>query len=207
MKISSVTPQKKHITRVCGTDGSELLLDTDFCAEVCLKEGMTLSAEQVTELKERSDYIRTRSRALWYLDRASHTERGLYEKLCRAGFPEKSAAAVIARFCELDLLNDSRFAEGYAERYAEAGLSKRAISDKLYSKGVPLDIIKQTLSRLSFDEVAQVRAVIEKKYAARLNSGETEKVFAALVRKGFSYGAVRTALKEYAQELEYTEEV
>ena len=33
-----------------------------------------------------------------------------------------------------------------------------------------------------------------------------QRVYAALVRKGFSFSAVRNALKKYSEELEYSEE-
>lgn len=207
MKIASIKREKKHLTKILFEDGGEAALDSSLCDELCLKAGADLTDERLKEIKEQSDYIRTRSRALWYLDRSSHTERGLYDKLRRAGFSENSCAAVISRFCELGLLDDRRYAENYAERCAEAGMSRRAISDKLYAKGVPRDIIKETVSELSVDEGEQVRAVIDKKYKTKLAAGETEKVFAALMRKGFSYGAVRDALRKYAEEIEYTEEV
>lgn len=207
MKIAAIKREKGHLTRIFFECGGDTALDSSFCDELCLEIGEDISDDKLKEIKERSDYIRTRSRALWYLDRSSHTERGLYDKLRRAGFSEKSCAEVIARFCELGLLDDRRYAENYAERCVEAGMSRRAVSDKLYAKGVPRDIIKETVGELSVDEGEQVRAVIEKKYKAKLAAGATEKVFAALVRKGFSYGAVRDALRKYAEEIEYTEEV
>ena len=49
-------------------------------------------------------------------------------------------------------------------------------------------------------------SAFEKKYKNKLTDKKAkEKVFAALIRKGFSYGAVREVLKKYIEELEYYE--
>ena len=78
---------------------------------------------------------------------------------------------------------------------------------KLIEKGVPADIAKEVVSGSDTDEDAQIIAVIEKKYARKLETENgAQKVYAALIRKGFSFSAVKKALKKYSEELEYSEE-
>lgn len=207
MIINAFKRQKKHLTAVQLSDGREILLDNDTCTDFCLKQDAEITEERLQELMYDSEYRRAKSRALWYLDRADRTEKGLYRKLCEAGFDKKVSAAVVARFVEVGLLDDRRFAENFAERCKEANISPRETVRRLYEKGISYDMAKETVSETETDEETQIRALIEKKYARKLElENGAEKVYAALIRKGFSFSAVRNVLKKYSEELEYSEE-
>lgn len=203
MHIEAVLKDKKHCVRIISDDGAEQLLDRSAAEEYGICAGTELSDEMLAEIKEYSDYIRARERALWYLDRADRTERGLYRKLLEAGFPESSSAKAIARICELGLLDDRRFAENLFERLSAQNVSPREISRRLYEKGVPREIIKEVAEKQPVDERAQIRALLEKKYRSDLLcEAGVKKVYSALVRRGFSFGAIRDMLRIYSEELE-----
>ena len=207
MLITEAQKQKKHLTRLVFEDGSEAFLDNDICINYSLKPQTQISEEELKKLTYESEYLRAKSRALWYLDRADRTEKGMYEKLVTAGFDKKASAAVVGRFVEVGLIDDRRFAENFAEKCKDANISKREGIRKLLSKGVPYDIANEVFSETGVDEEEQVRAVIEKKYARKLTQENgVQRVYAALVRKGFSFSAVKNALKKYSEELEYSEE-
>ena len=207
MTIIAFKRQKRHLTGLILSDGREILLDNDTCTDFCLKQDAEITEERLQELIYDSEYRRAKSRALWYLDRADRTEKGLYRKLCEAGFDKKASAAVGARFVEVGVLDDRRFAENFAERCKDANISARETVRKLYEKGIPYDMAKETVSETETDEETQIRALIEKKYARKLElENGAEKVYAALIRKGFSFSAVRNVLKKYSEELEYSEE-
>ena len=207
MTITALKRQKKHLTAIVLSDGREILLDNDTCTDFCLKQEAEITEEKLEELIYDSEYRRAKSRALWYLDRADRTEKGLYRKLCEAGFDKKASAAVVARFVEVGLLDDRRFAENFAERCKDANISPRETVRRLYEKGISYDMAKETVSETETDEETQIRVLIEKKYARKLElENGAEKVYAALIRKGYSFSAVRNVLKKYSEELEYSEE-
>ena len=207
MIISFIKRDKKHLTRIIFTDDSELLLDNDIADESGITVGYDLSAEEIKELKFSSDYNRAKSRALWYLDRMDYTEKALYEKLLKAGFSQKASAAVMARLCELGVIDDRRYAERMAQRCKENNISKREAMHKMLLKGVPYDLAKEMLEECETDEEEQIINLLEGKYAYRLTQEKgAEKVYAALIRKGFSYSAVRSAMKKYVEQLEFCEE-
>ena len=207
MRISSVKRQKKHLTLITFEDGGEVLLDNEVCDDFCIKPQTDITEEKLEEYRYESEYRRAKSRALWYLDRADRTENAMYKKLTEAGFDKKASAAVIARFTEVGLIDDRRFAENFAQRCADSNISARQTVSKLIEKGVPAALAKETAAALETDEESQIRTVIEKKYARKLETElGPEKVYAALIRKGFSFGAVRDVLKKYSEELEYSEE-
>ena len=207
MLVTEVQKQKKHLTKLLFDNGEEAFLDNDICINYSLKPETQISEEELKKLIYESEYVRAKSRALWYLDRADRTEKGMYEKLVGAGFDRKASAAVVGRFVEVGLIDDRRFAENFAEKCRDANISNREGIRKMLLKGVPYDIAKEGFSETEVDEEEQVRAVIEKKYARKLEQENgVQRGYAALVRKGFSFSAVRNALKKYSEELEYSEE-
>ena len=207
MRVAEVKRDKKHLCKVTFEDGGELLKDADLCADKAITQGLELDDEAIAELRYESDYTRAKSRALWYLDRNDYTSKALYLKLLRAGFGEKASAAAIARLTELEVVCDRRFAERFCERCIENNLSRRETLYKLTEKGVPYDMAREVLDLYEPDEKERIAALIERKYAEKLATEDGfKRVYAALVRKGFSYGDVSAALKKYKEELEYSEE-
>ncbi len=203
MCITEIKKDKLHLMRFFLSDGNEVLIDKDVCAEKSLKKGMEISNKDLEDLIFESDYQRAKSRAIWYLDRMDHTEKALYDKLIRAKFSKKASAKVIARLKEVGLIDDLRYAENYANRLIESNVSKREALQKMLLKGVPYDLAKSVLEETETDELSQIKNVIEKKYKTKLTAENgAQKVYAALVRKGFSYGAVKTALNTYIEESE-----
>lgn len=203
MQIVNLQKDKLHLTRLSLSDGRQVLVDNDLVFERSLKAGLEIDDKYLEELLFSSDYVRAKSRAVWYLDRSAHTEKGLYDKLVRAGFAKEACAKVIARFIEVGLLDDRRYAEILAERLIETNVSKREALQKMLSKGLPYDLAKAVLEETEADENTQIRNLIEKKYRNKLLAENgAKKVFDALARKGFSFGAIREALKSYVEELE-----
>lgn len=203
MQITEISRHKKHLVKVKLDSGREFYLDSDFAAQSAIKTGREVDEATVCEWLRESDYVRAKSRALWFLDRADHSEKALYEKLLRADISPEACARAIARLKELGLLDDVRYAARLAERLIESNVSKREAYAKMSAKGLPRDIINAALEDTETDEGVQISALISKKYRTKLENPENiPKVYAALVRKGFSYGAVRDALKRYSEELE-----
>ncbi len=205
MTVIDIRREKPHLARIFLSSGSDFAIDFDLASSFPIKKGMQLSEAEIERLTELSDEARAKSRALWYLDRGARTEKELYEKLIKAGFKKAACARVMARLKELGLTDDRRYAAVFCETAAAKGLSKRAISEKLYLKGVPKAIINEALDELEVDEEEQIRALIEKKYAGTLGDGsdrkQIERVYAALIRRGFSFSGVRNVLKSYSEEL------
>ena len=203
MQITEISRQRKHLVKVKLSCGKEFCLDSDFAAQSAIRVGQNTDEPTICKWLRESDYVRAKSRALWFLDRSDHSEKSLYDKLLRADISPEACARAIARLKEVGLLDDIRYAKRLAERLIEANVSKREAYAKMSAKGLPRDVINAALKETDADEGAQISVLLEKKYRTKLENPENiPKVYAALVRKGFSYGAVRDALKRYSEELE-----
>ncbi len=207
MKIIEIKKDKKHTVRVSFDSGKYFNFDLGYWNTLCLHEDDEIADDDLTHHLIESDYIRAKSRGMWFLDRADYSEKTLYEKIVAGGISSAAAARAVARLKELGLIDDARLAERLAEQMSDANISKREAYAKLAAKGISKDIIKTTLEETEFDEDSQVEAVIQKKYRTKMSDKDNiQKVYAALIRKGFSYSAVRNAIKKYTQEIENYEE-
>ncbi len=207
MKIVEIKRDKKHTVKVSFDSGKYFNFDLDFWTSLCLHEDDFIDEEQLQNYLKESDYIRAKSRGMWFLDRADYSEKTLYEKIVAGGISHTAAARAVARLKELGLTDDNKLASRLAQQMSDANISKREAYAKLYQKGISTDIIKSVLEETEFDETSQVEAVIQKKYQNKMTDKENiQKVYAALIRKGFSYSAVREVIKKYTREIEMQEE-
>ena len=205
MRIDDISPRRKGLCAVTA-DGEEYLLNSETVEMHRLKKGQQIEPQFLSSLKKESDLDRAKSRALWYISRGDHSKKALFDKLRRA-FPPEAAEAAVERMCELGLIDDRRYAEQLAKSMSDGNRSKREILRKLFEKGIPNEVAKEAVDALECDAVAQITELIEKKYVRRLDSEEgVQKVFAALVRRGFSFGDVKSALRQYSENIENSEE-
>ncbi len=207
MTVCELRREKGHIYKIITDEGDCVAVDIDIVSNYSIKAGTRLSREKLEEIKAVSDYERAKSRALWYLDRSDRTEKELFDKLVTAGFEKNACAKVLKRLKELELINDMRYAKRYVGRLVDANTSKKEIYFKLMKKGIPKDIINEAIGETEIDEASQIKSLIEKKYKNKItDKNSVQKVYASLIRKGFSFSAVRLALKNYEEELEYVSE-
>ena len=207
MKIVEIKKDKNHTVKVSFMGGKCFNFDLDFWNSLCLHEEDSIGERDLNFYLAESDYIRAKNRGIWFLDRADYSEKTLYEKIVAGGIRSSAAARAIARIKELGLIDDRKLASRLAEQMSDANISKREAYAKLYQKGIPTDIIKAALEETEFDELSQIEAVIQKKYRNKMSDADgIQKVYAALIRKGFSYSAVREKIKNYTQEIENYEE-
>lgn len=207
MKITLIKREKPYLVRYFLDNGTDFAIDLDLANELCLKQEDTLSIDKIAELKEESDYLRAKKRALWYLERSCRTEKELYDKLVTASFSKKASAKVVARFKELGLVDDRVYAKRYTEQCIDKNISKREIYAKLLRKGIKKELLSEVLEQTECDEACQIKALIDKKYYRYLTDKNDrksiDKVYSALARKGFSFGAIKQVLKEYIDSLEF----
>ena len=205
MTVTEIKPRRKGIVAVIA-DGEEYLLNSETVAAAGIKEKSVLTEAEMKKLCLLSECDRAKSRALWYLSRADHSRRALHTKLCR-NFSCEAAEYATSRMEELGLVDDMRYARRLAENLCAANISQKEIERKLFVKGVPRDIIREVVADLSPDTAGQIAELLRTKYKNRLSSEDgVKKVYAALIRKGFSWSDVKAALKNYSENLENCEE-
>ena len=115
----------------------------------------------------------------------------------------------VIRAQQLELLDDASFARQKAAWMARRNKSPREIRMQLARCGVDEAITEAVMEELfaqNEEELSPARQAIlrllERPYAARLAAGETDKVKAALARRGFTHEDIRAALAAWQEQRE-----
>lgn len=159
-----------------------------------------------------SELETAKKRAMYLLGGRDYSRRALYDKL-REHYSPESCEKAVAQMCEYGYLDDERYAKRLARQYIEGRkYGKRRAALMLSQKGLERETIEEALSLYSADEMTEELAeLIEKKYLDRLfgegleGRKETQKVIAALARRGYGYGEIQSAIslvQERAEEEE-----
>lgn len=153
-----------------------------------------------------------REAALNYLNRYDASvvqlRRVLERRLVKYGEPEtlpeakRSIERLLERFQETRLLDDARYARGFAQAARLRGGSNQKIKQKLRARGVDPELVDDSLRELhvseELDELTAARAYVKKR---RLDTRHDlkdpkarNKALASLARQGFSFDVARRAL-------------
>lgn len=175
-------------------DEYQITTDVNFWAENYIKDGTDITDEDWDILVDKINYRKAFNKCADFLSRRDHSVKELREKLLRT-VDEASADKAIERFEELGYLDDEKFAKNYAEHlFNNKNYSDNHVKQELYKKGISRDIVAQILEDSEIDSVENIITIINKKYYSKLNAENgKEKVVAALMRKGFSYGDIKSA--------------
>jgi regulatory protein len=122
------------------------------------------------------------------LARRDYSERGLHERLTRAGVEAGELEQVIAELRAVGLLDDGRFAGRRARALAERGKGDAAIRFDLRRQGVDGELVEDALAGLE----------PERERAARIVSrrGSGPKTARLLASRGFDREAVEAAVAQ-----------
>jgi regulatory protein len=93
------------------------------------------------------------------LARRDFSERGLRERLERAGIDPDEAERALARLRELGIVNEARFAANRAHALVERGKGDVAIRFDLESQGLPAELIESALAELEPERVRVERII------------------------------------------------
>ena len=181
----------------------KLTVDADFWFSCGYISGDEIDEEQYKALEANIFKRRCFNRALNILSRRDHSEKELFDKLARAD-GEKAAASAVEKIKALCYIDDERYATALAKELAERkGKSERAIMSELVYRGIDRNTAENAISSLTLDECDKINILLNGKYRRKL---ETEKgrqqVFNALLRLGYGYGEIRSAMREYDESIE-----
>lgn len=200
MRITAVEPRRKGLSALYIDGELAVKLDTEVILSHRFDVGREITDDQLRACILDSDMKRCKDKALWLISFRDHSRRELYDKL-RKDYSEESCERALDRLEELGLVDDGRYARRYAADLINVKrLPARGVRQKLFEKGVDRDLIDEVLSEIEVDEEEQIRSIVEKKYANALNDEKgRRRAVNALMRMGFSYADIKSALREYIE--------
>lgn len=148
-----------------------------------------------------SDRREARKKALRLLEHMDRTEKGLMEKLKKAGFTQEAAEDAVTYVKSFGYLNDLRYASYYISARIHSK-SRQKIFQELLGKGVGLSTIQAAWEEQEEleepDERTIIKKEIEKKYqpGILLEEKQMRRLYGYLARRGFKSGDIFSVLEE-----------
>ncbi len=160
--------------------------------ELGLSEGAALDTSLLEEVESRLAHERL-LRLVAARERSLHD---LAERLLRDGYPSEVVQRVCARFVELALIDDSRFASMLARARSQSGYGRRRVLDELRRHGVDESVARAAVEQECQDPSRLTELI---RAAAPETAEERERTLRRLVRRGFDIPAVLSALDDFTR--------
>ena len=198
MKITDVAKSKGTRYNIYVDDEYWYNLDLEIVMQNHLKISMEVDEEFLEDVMMQAERRKARERAYYLLGYRDHSMKELYDKLIKSARPE-IAMDIIHMVQEQGLLDDEEYASKLARYYM---LSKKWGAKKAYyemlKKGIDKEIIHIAIDECDVDYVEQIKAIIEKKYYDCFDDYKSkQKLIAGLMRLGYAYDDIKTAMSEY----------
>ena len=142
--------------------------------------------------------VRVKKRALFLLERMDRTEKQLYDKLCRNGYPEVCVRDAVDYVKEYHYIDDLRYAKTYI-RCQQHKKSRQRLMLDLMKKGVARELIEQALEEeYASDERTKIRELMEKRHynPACTDQREQQRMYQFLMRRGYKSGDILAVMRQ-----------
>ena len=173
-------------------------VDPDIWYSLDYTDGSEIDDNELESLKGLVNARLAYSQALRFLTLRSHSEHELYNKLLKK-HTHSAAVYAIEKCRELGFIDDEDFASRYAKELAERkkyGVSR--IRQELKLKGIDREIVDNVVSSLEVDYSASIIDVIQKKYSnCFVDDKGKRRMISGLMRLGFTYSDIKSALADY----------
>lgn len=177
-------------------------LDEVTVVRLAIRKGAEIDADLASALAHASERDRLRAAALRRVARSMCSARQLHDALVRRGAAKSDAAALVAEFERLGLIDDAAFAEAKARSLAASGRSgPRLIESKLRAAGIAPE--RARAAALKFgglrDTNEDARRLAERRARSMKQDLDPQTVrrrlFGTLARRGFDAEAARRAVE------------
>lgn len=165
-----------------------------------IREGEEIAEEDYRQIMEEVLPKRAKLRAMNLLKSREYTTAQLRSKLQQGFYPETVIEQALEYVASFHYTDDLRYALDYIT-YHENSRSRRRIEQDLQTKGISRETIEKAWAQWqeqggTQDEQAMIRSLLAKKHydPEQTDYKEQQKLYAFLMRKGFSADQVRKAM-------------
>ncbi len=140
-------------------------------------------------------------RALRLLERRDYSRGELEHKLLEKQEPPEAVAQTLERLEAMHLINDARYAALVVRQYGQKAYGPARIRQEFQRRRIPRELWDAAMEEAETDEDKLQRLLQSKLRGKDLSDlAERRRAEGFLLRRGFSWDAVRTALARYRME-------
>lgn len=203
MRIDRIEASRRKRGRVLVflEDGALLRITEQELLDFGLRPGDELDEGGLARLKEAAGVSNVKVTAADLVGRRAMSRRELEKKLMEKGASQAEAQYASQWMEAIGAINDREYAAMLARHCAGLGCGPARTREKLREKGVPRELWEEALAELPEDG-GQIDAFLASKLRGRIpEEREKKRLTDALLRRGFSWGDIRSAWGRFGQEL------
>lgn len=180
-------------------NGTSLRLYRQTVEDFGLYTGMELEEGELTALRKAAGEMSAKMRAVRIVSASSVSKMDLQQRLIQKGEDPQQAADAVAWMEDLKLVDDRQTAEQIVSRCIARGYGLARAKQALYEKRIPKEYWSDALENYP-DQNEKILEFLRSRLSDDADRREVKRAVDALIRRGHSYGDIRRALSELAQE-------
>lgn len=200
--ISKLSAGKGECWTAVLDDGKEYRIGEEDVLRLGLYEGRELDEASSEELSAAAVRFDAKQRAVGWLSGRLLSRREIQKRLVDRKVPAEDIDSVCDWLERIGLLNDAEYAVRIAETYSRKGYGERRIRAELYKRGVPREYWDDVLGPLEEPDETVDRLVESRLKGEYPDAKELKRTQDYLIRRGFTWEQVSSALRRYADRLE-----
>ena len=197
MRIDSLknSPDRAGRYWVTFEDGTKLGLYRQTVEDFGLYIGKEITEEEKAQLLTAAGKMSAKMRAVRIVSATSVSKRDLEDRLVRKGEDPEQAREAVAWMEELHLVDDRNTAEQVVHSCISKGYGLQRAKQALYEKRIPKQYWDEVLEDYP-DQSEKIEKFLRSRLDADSDQKEIKKAIDALIRRGHSYGAIRSVLND-----------
>jgi len=204
MRIEEIKRSERKKDRILiKLDSGDLLRVTEEeLLRFGLRPDMELDEERIVALKDAAKTSSTKATAANMIGSRALSKKELTRRMVKKGSDEADARAAADWLEEIGAVDDAAYAAALVRHYGGKGYGVARVREELRHRGVPRELWDDALQEMP-DSGEILDALIRKKCRGELSDPkEIKRVSDGLLRRGFSWSEVRSALSRYAEIIE-----
>lgn len=195
MRIKKIASKPDGVGRyrVEFEDGSVMRLYRQTMEDHCLYVGQELTEQELDTLRGDAGRTSAKMRAVRILTASDVSRDDLRQRLIQKGESKEDAAAAVDWMEDLQLLDDGRTAAMIVSRCAAKGYGVARAKQALYEKRIPKEYWEEALADYP-DQAESIVAFLQSRIKNPADEREKKRAVDALLRRGHSYGQIRSAM-------------
>lgn len=191
--LLKTSPDRAGRYWVTFSDGSKMGLYRQTVEDFGLYTGLELSEERFESLQKAAGQMSAKMRAVRIVSASSVSKKDLEHRLVQKGENPEQAREAVQWMEDLHLVNDRNTAEQVVHSCISKGYGLQRAKQALYEKRIPKQYWEEALAAYP-DQYEKIEAFLRSRLDADSDQKQIRKTIDALIRRGHSYGTIRSVL-------------
>lgn len=184
-------------------DGTKLRCGVKELSDLSLRPGTDYDEAALETIREACAYYAVRQKAAQLISRQAMSAGEVRKKLMEKGAGPEHAEAAANWLLDIGAIDEESYAAMVVRHYGGKGYGRRRVENELYRHLVPREYWESALESLPETDETLDKLIRSKLRGGSLDETQLRKLRDSLLRRGYSWEAVRAAL---ARNTEYQDE-